>query len=108
MTEATSADFQRLTRRMNELQEENKKIIEQLNQKYNERLGLLDVPEEPKIKPMSETISELKKIDDLFSEIEERSIKRETDFLENLKKLEQDSLEIGKQIKGLDAGESPK
>jgi len=95
-TKPTKADLQRLTRRMNELQEETNQSIDQLNSLYKERIAALGQP-----LSLKDRLQALTDIDETFAKMEERQKEREQKFLENLTKMENEHIDIGKKMKEL-------
>lgn len=106
---ATNLDFQRLTQRINEIAEENNKIIEDLTTAYKERIKQFseEKKETEKMKTkdysysIESVIEHISKIDEVFASIEKRQDDREEARFKRLKQLEDESIEMSKQMKDL-------
>jgi hypothetical protein len=104
METITKLDIERLTRRINEISEENMKIIDSINQTYDDSLRKFydEKPHDTKKSlSLEDTLEKIAKIDEVFEKFERRQFEYEEKRYDRLKKLEEESLEISSRIKSL-------
>jgi CRP-like cAMP-binding protein len=110
---ATSIDLQRLTQRINEIADENNRIIGELTSAYKQRLQQVEEAKEnqptvEKRTSIDKALEQIAKIDQIFGAIEKRQDEREEARYKRLKQLEDESIEIGKQMQQFITNQAPK